>query len=200
MNKYLPTADGVLPEQLQSASRTPSRPVVGIDLSLTGTGVTIIDSEIHTALFGAKGHKDDTLQMRAERLELLFAQIVNVIPENAFVVIEQPAYSRTQGSQHDRSGIWWLIVHHLYQFHDVVEVVPSTLKKYATGKGNASKDEVLAAVVRRYLDVNVTDNNVSDSLVLAAIGARFLGRPLEDELPTANLGAMTAIQWPNRKA
>ena len=199
-DKYVDVTTGAVPlVAVQEPLERPMRPVVGLDLSLTGTGVTVINAGVHTALFGAKGHKSDTLQMRADRLDTLFSQIVNVIPEHALVVIEQPAYASVGGSHHDRSGLWWIIVHHLYQFHDIAEVPPSTLKKYATGKGNASKDAVLAAVVRRYLDVDVTDNNVSDSLVLAAMGSRFLGRPLELELPKVNLGAMTAIQWPNER-
>lgn len=199
-DKYVDVTTGAVPlVAVQEPLERPVRPVVGLDLSLTGTGVTVIDAGVHTALFGAKGHKTDTLQMRADRLDTLFGQIVNVIPESALILIEQPAYSRTQGSQHDRSGLWWLIVAYLHPFHDVVEVTPGTLKRYATGKGTATKDKVLAAVVRRYLDVEVTDNNVSDSLVLAAMGSRHLGRPIEESLPKTHLAAMDAVRWPNPK-
>ena len=203
-DKYVDVTTGAVPlVAVQEPLERPMRPVVGLDLSLTGTGVTVINAGVHTALFGAKGHKSDTLQMRADRLDTLFSQIVNVIPEHALVVIEQPAYSSVGGSHHDRSGLWWIIVHHLYQFHDIAEVPPSTLKKYAVGKGGgpgATKGAVIEAVTRRYPDVSTGgDDNICDSFVLAAMGSRHLGRPLEESLPQTHLAAMDAVRWPNPK-
>jgi crossover junction endodeoxyribonuclease RuvC len=55
---------------------------------------------------------------------------------------------------------------------------------------------VLAAVVRRYPHTDVTGNDLADALVLAAMGARRLGFPIETSLPVANLAAMTKISWP----
>ena len=111
------------------------------------------------------------------------------------MVVEQPAYSQTGGSHHDRSGLWWLIVATLREWgFDVVEVTPGGVKKYATGKGNASKDQVLAAVVKRYPQADITDNNIADAWVLAAMGARALGYEV-DSLPQVNLAAMDAVRW-----
>ena len=69
--------------------------------------------------------------------------------------------------------------------HPVAEVAPALLKKYATGKGNAAKDEVLASVVRRYPQVDISGNDISDALVLAAMGARQLRTPIETSMPVA---------------
>lgn len=169
--------------------------VVGLDLSLTGTGVARIDDYgIHTTLIKLTGKKDDSLAMRAARLGILKHKIVDEIPEGAFVVIEQPAYSQTGGSQHDRSGLWWLVLDHLSGYHQVVEVVPGTLKKYATGNGNAGKDNMLAAAIRRYPQAAAVDNNVADAVHLAAMGARFLGRPLEADTVKI-LEAMEVPRW-----
>lgn len=195
---YVDTTTGAVPfVAVQEPAERPMRPVVGLDLSLTGTGVTVIDGEIHTALFGSKGRKGDTLAMRAERLVTLHSQIVNVIPEGALIVIEQPAYASVGGSHHDRSGLWWMIVSYLHPFHEIAEVPPSTLKIYATGKGNSAKDLVLAAIVRRYLNIPVVDNNIADSVTLAAMGSRHLGRPIEESLPQTHLRAMDSVKWPN---
>jgi crossover junction endodeoxyribonuclease RuvC len=171
--------------------------VIGLDLSLTGTGVAIIGHNgVSTGLIKSKGKKGDSLASRRERLKLIRHDLSMLIPTNALVVIEQPAYSQTGGSHHDRSGLWWMVVDLAIEWgFTVVEVSPTGVKKYATGKGNASKDAVLAAVVKRYLDVDVTDNNIADALTLAAMGARALGLPVEKSMPALNLTAMDAVRW-----
>lgn len=172
--------------------------VVGLDPSLTGTGVARIDDYgIHTVLIKSTGKKGDSLASRARRLASLLSQIGNLVPEGALVVIEQPAYSQTGGSHHDRSGLWWLVVAFLHNFHKIVEVAPGTLKKFATGVGNAGKDQMLAAAIRRYPAAEVVDNNVADAVHLAAMGARYLGHPLEADTVKI-LEAMEVPRWAER--
>ncbi|SFN66904.1 hypothetical protein [Mycetocola miduiensis] len=169
--------------------------VVGLDLSLTGTGVAVIGEDgIRTSLVTSKGKADASLQQRSARLIDLCQQIADLIPEGALVVIEQPAYSQTGGSHHDRSGLWWLIVAYLHGIHHVVEVAPGTVKKFATGKGNAGKDEMLAAAIKRYPGADVVNNNVADAVHLAAMGARFLGHPQETETVKI-VEAMAVPRW-----
>jgi len=169
--------------------------VVGLDLSLTGTGVVHIDEVgISTSLIKSKGTRRDSLAQRAHRLATLREQITDLIPERALVVVEQPAYASGTGSMHDRSGLWWLMVASLIPFHNVTEVAPGTVKKFATGKGNAGKDEMLAAAIRRYPSADITDNNVADAMHLAAMGARYLGHPQEaDTVKIAE--AMSVPRW-----
>lgn len=180
--------------------------IVGIDTSLTGTGVArIVDGKVDTKIIGSKGGAQDGLAMRTERLRSLVKRILEFALEghdpNAdgplpLFLIEQPAYSKTQGHMHDRSGLWWLTVHMLSKQGLVVEVVPGSLKRYITGKGNASKDQVLTDVVRAYPDVYVSDNNVADALVLAAMGARQLGRPIEPARARITATALEGVRWP----
>ena len=186
--------------------------VIGLDLSLTSTGVAVvtcgpgIEPTAAVTRISSKGKADADLEARYQRLLALQLQVIRHV-DNAgerdfdtadLVVIEQPAYSRTTGHQHDRSGLWWLIVHRLkLDGIPVAEVAPSARPKYATGKGNAGKDEVLAAVVRRYPDVPVAGNDDADALVLAAMGARHLGHPIDDPLPVARLAAMDKVRWPD---
>ena len=76
-----------------------------------------------------------------------------------------------------------------------MEVPPALLKKYATGRGNAAKDEVLAAVVRRYPHADINGNDIADAVVLAAMGARHREAPIENSLPALNASALAKVNW-----
>lgn len=182
--------------------------VVGLDLSLTSTGIARVCTD-HRRVESvervtSKGNADASLNDRHSRLHNLRRDIGLKCADADLVVVEGPSYGSKTGSQHDRSGLWWIVVDWLINDLEqdgwgktVVEVPPSTRMRYATGKGNAAKDAVLASVVRRYADVDVTGNDEADALILAAMGARHLGAPIDDPLPKTHLAAMDAVRWPN---
>ena len=174
--------------------------VVGLDLSLTSTGIAIIrpDADIQTFAVESKGKNSDTLYETAERLALLVQQITNRIPYGAIVGVEGPSHGNTTGKHHDRSGLWWLVVYELIYLRNirVVEISPNTIKKYVTGKGNASKLEVAIAMARRFPEVEANSDDETDALAIAAIIRRKLGLPLEATLPKVNASAIDNIQIP----
>ena len=165
------------------------RPVNGIDLSLTATGIARIRGGLTDAFtIPSKGKKDDDLPTRAARLFDLENRISQCLDTDAFYVIERPAFSSLGGSHHDRSGLWWLLVSKLIHGRRLIEVSPTSVKKYATGIGNASKMQVMAAAIKRYPEVTIPDDNAADALILAAMGARLLGEPIEEALrPSTSL-------------
>lgn len=174
--------------------------IVGIDPSLTSTGIAVIDPDTGIQLhrIRSKGTKTATLRERAARLNRLTLEVLETTEGADLIVIESPAYSNSLGSMHDRSGLWWTIVGTLRLRNiPVIEVPPTTRAKYATGRGNAGKDEVLAAVIRRYPTLEVTGNDVADALTLAAIGARLTGWKLEDTIPKASADALGKLALPN---
>lgn len=181
--------------------------VLGIDSSLTATGLAIVDlddilaPEVHTIASkpGDLPGIDGRVQRQARicRQLLDHATVAFLDAEPPLVVIEQPAYSSRTGHQHDRSGLWWRIIDRLLERQaNIVEASPTSRARYATGKGNASKDEVLLAVARRYPHVDVSNNNEADALVLAAMGADLAGRPLVD-LPATHRTALDKITVPS---
>jgi crossover junction endodeoxyribonuclease RuvC len=180
--------------------------VAGVDLSLTSTGVATVwappEAGGRLKRVESKGAKGATLAQRCIRLDRLARAITDEAGRADLVVIEAPAYSRTVGSMHDRSGLWWLVIHILTEDYacTVVEVAPTARARYATGRGNAGKDQVLAAVCKRYPDWDVTGNDVADALILAAMGARHLGHPIETSMPATHLTAMAAVAWPEKGA
>jgi crossover junction endodeoxyribonuclease RuvC len=182
--------------------------VVGLDLSLTCTGVAVATQDgAITDRITSKPTKDATLRERVARLGMMAALTCDHATGADLIVVEGPSYGSTTGHQHDRSGLWWLVVGKLSGLYPVVEVAPGTRMRYATGRGNASKDDVLSAVIRRYHHIDVNGNDEADALILAAMGARFLGHPLErpvpgrplfpgSPLPQTCLAAMDAVTWP----
>ena len=166
--------------------------IYGLDLSLTGTGVARIGTSAtpHVWTVKSKGKATDSLAQRAGRLNDLDASIRATVEFGAYVAIETPAHNQTSGHHHDRSGLWWLVVSELVQYAKVHEVSTTQVKKYATGKGNASKMEVMAAAIKRYPQFDIANDNEADAVILAAFLARALGEPIEDSLPQANLSAL----------
>lgn len=57
-----------------------------------------------------------------------------------------------------------------------VEVSPTSLKKFVTGKGNAKKDLMLLAVYKRW-DFDTEDDNEADAYGLAQFGRAIIGEP-----------------------
>jgi crossover junction endodeoxyribonuclease RuvC len=175
--------------------------VIGIDLSLTATGMS--DGAV-TWTVKSTGTSGATLHDRTHRLSLLWAQITGHIATPSrvdLVVIEQPAFSRQNGHMHDRSGLWWLVVDWLTSRGiPVVEVAPTALKKYATGKGTANKGAVVDATARRFPDIDTGsgDDNRCDALWLAAMGIDYLTGV--SVVPAAQRAVLDNVAWPQAVA
>lgn len=76
-----------------------------------------------------------------------------------------------------------------------VVVPPASLKKYATGKGNSGKPEVLAAAIRR-LGYLGHDDNEADALWLLQMARARYGLPGAIVVPAGHRAALEAIDWP----
>lgn len=179
--------------------------VVGIDLSLTSTGLA--DSHGTTLRIKPKPPAGDDLAGQIDRLNRICSDVAGFIDLRDddgtydladLVVIEGPAYSRALGAGfHGNAGMWWAAARVAWAASEgAVLIVPPNLRAmYATGSGSAGKDEVLAAAVRRYPTFDITGNDVGDAVILAAIGARMLGHPIDD-LPKTHLRALTKLALP----
>ena len=170
--------------------------VVGIDLSLTCTGIAGYG---YVERVTSSGHENASLTDRQTRLTTLEQKIrktlaVGYPPE--LIVVEGPALGSRHGQQWDRAGLWWRVLDHLMTLGYPVAVVPPTvLKKYATGKGNAGKQEVMLAASRRYSWADIVDDNTADAQVLYAMGCDWLGFQLAS-VPQVNRNALASVAWP----
>ena len=182
--------------------------ILGIDPSLTGTGLALLDTDDHLVIptwtIETKSKTDADLDDRRHRLLTIVETVVYTAVDHKtqLAVIEAPSLAqKSQAGTLDRHGLWWLLITRLAEARiPTTTVAPTARAKYATGKGSAGKDAVLLAVAKRYPHVDVQDNNQADALVLAAIGARLAGHPIEDGLPKANVEALTKVTRPQEWA
>jgi crossover junction endodeoxyribonuclease RuvC len=168
--------------------------VVGLDLSLTATGVA--DNSGAVRIIKTKLTSHDRLRHINDAVLELVCSYHGDGRRADLVVVEGPSYGSQGSSYHQLAGLWWLLTHSLWRAALPYAVVsPQARAKYATGKGNAGKDAVLAAVVRRYPQVEISDNNAADAWVLMAMGCDYLGEPLA-EMPAAHREALAKVAWP----
>lgn len=169
--------------------------VVGLDLSLTATGVAWLDGS--TEVIGSKKKGMARLQELRDRIvDGYLLDGPDSDPDGTLVVVEGYAMGMGRNAQNHAAGeLGGVIRLALYEAgYLVVDVPPATLKKFATGKGNANKSEMLAAAIRR-LGYEGANDNEADALWLRTMGRVALGL-VEASLPAVNLTALTKIDWP----
>ncbi len=77
----------------------------------------------------------------------------------------------------------------------VVDIAPATLKKVATGRGNAKKGAVLAEAIRR-LGYTGHDDNEADALFLLQAAAQHYDLPCKIDLPKSHTSTLGKVAWP----
>lgn len=163
--------------------------VYGVDLSLSATGIAGPAGETTIAPAGLVG---------AERLDFIRREVARYVSISDLVVVEGYAYGRANQA-HQLGELGGLIRWELWRTNVEHLIVPPTkLKTYATGAGNAGKDQVLASAIRR-LGYGGHDHNEADALWLRALGMDLLGHPLV-ELPQNHRRALDGLETPDAVA
>lgn len=183
------------------------RLVLGIDPSLTGTGLASIDTHtfaVRTALVTTRGAEQMTLLEQLDRLGAAMRGIAEFVPvERTLVVIEAPSFGSFSTSAHERAGLWWRTVAYLHhRGHHIARVTPRTRSKYIAGhlavknpRKGPDKREIVAALRGEHPELGIRNDNIADGFGLACMGARFLGAPI-DSFTTQRVEAVAAVKWP----
>lgn len=143
---------------------------IGIDQSYTGFGLVVLDDEgiyLRKNLWKFPKTEDD-----GERLatinDKLWARLgeYSLIDTEVHIAMEGYSY----GSQLNREKLGELgglvkMVSFLLFGKSPTVFAPTTLKQFITGKGNASKEDMVVAIQR--IDPEVTNHNVADAYGLA---------------------------------
>lgn len=177
--------------------------VYGIDPSLTCTGLAkttsagvILTHRVKTST------TPDELGAIAQRIRYITAQVLQFAPAECLTVIEAPYVpqgAKSAGSVLERAWLFGFLADQLMRRGSIVRVRTTTRAMYATGSGNARKPEVLASMRAAFPAVEIPDDNVADALAMCAMGARWLGEPIDGLLSKKQEAAMVAVHWPEMK-
>lgn len=151
--------------------------IVGLDISLTSTGVCVMDpsGRVCTYRLGQAGHRTDDWRMRSQRIRDLADSVCELVPSGAFVVIEGPSYGSVSSSTWDRAGLWHAIYSHCIRQGCRVSVVPPVVcKRFFTGTTTASK-KLMLATAHRMLGRTLASDDEADAYALALMGAHHMG-------------------------
>jgi len=154
--------------------------VLGIDPSLSGFAYALTTPALDEPMLDRLRSKPAmSVRGRMDRYDLLTRPVYQLVREfrPALTLIEGYAFAvaGTQRGQSDRAELGGILRWRLDRWTTIVEVPPSTLKKFGTGKGNAKKAEVVSAVSRRY-DRNFKTDDEADAWVLMELGRCLLGQ------------------------
>lgn len=169
--------------------------VMGLDPSLTQTGAALPDGRVQVL----RPPKCCNRGMR--RLAWIRKKVLSLIAGNQvdWVFIEGYSYGSRHSHAHslgELGGILRLAIHETPGV-EYIDVPPSTLKKYATGKGNAKKELVLVEAVKR-LDYQGSNDNEADALWLRALGYDHLEHPIV-EVPKSHREALDKVSFDHTK-
>lgn len=167
--------------------------VLGVDLSLAATGVVTADGVRSTL---TPPTKDTT-----DRLEWFYRQFYALVADldvlGTILMVEAPFVA---GPARGSSTLDLGMLHGVFRLatrrfvRRIVWVPPSTLKMYATGRGNATKPDMRVELVKR-LELDIKDDNQVDAWWLRAMGLdRYATAPIA--LPQSHRRALSSVQWP----
>lgn len=195
-----PAAQAGLPEG--TPQQAPPPRVVGLDLSLTSTGVAGEDWAIALRAGARRGH---------ERLHWLCAGLHEHVDDADLVVVEGAAYGHgAQAGHHELGGLWWMVTHALWHRKTPYAVAaPHSRTIYATGRANPARDHPQnerARIAKGMVRTAATERygipcegpgryDQADAVVLAAMGSDWLGCPTA-YVPETHRRALKAVHWP----
>lgn len=159
--------------------------VSGLDLAMTQTGVC------HTVEDAACWHLIRPKEAKDFRLPEIRSQIKQYVTDSDLVLIEMlPPNMKGAGITGMVQGIVReMLIEEGIRYGDIG---PSALKKYATGKGNASKTEMALAALKRG-GVEFHNDNECDAWWLWVMSNDFQGHPVFP-LPQINRAELPKIE------
>jgi crossover junction endodeoxyribonuclease RuvC len=165
---------------------------IGLDLSLTSTGIAVGNETWAISAKGLKGPQR-LVNLRNQIIESLEAASSSVV-----VIIEGYSFGSRNSHAHALGELGGVVRTALFEASfPYVDIPPTVRAKFATGRGNAGKSEVVSAVSARtgLLWDGPGNEDRCDAWILQEIGYTFLGRP-RYEWPASHRAALAKIEWP----
>lgn len=153
---------------------------IGIDLSLVGSGVVVLDDGDIVAQHLIKSKPVGTKPIdELKRIRKIVEEIEMIISEEipTIAVVEGMAFmARNTTALVQLSALNYMARAMLFDYHvPFVIVAPTSLKKFITGSGASKKDIMLMEIYKQY-DVTILDDNEADAFALAQVGLALLDK------------------------
>lgn len=192
--------------------------VIGIDggLARTGIGEVVYDGHrcttLTTRLEQSHPPADPTPEQTALRMTRMIREVApagerttcdgcghidtRAPSDLVMVVYEGPAFGINTRYAHEGAGYWWRL-RSILASRDIPVAIcnPVHLKKWATGRGNASDAELRMALNRMWPGVMAKSDDEIDGGLLALAGAQFL-RWYEGGEPLRQAAELAKMTWP----
>lgn len=140
---------------------------VGVDLSLTGTGLIVLDEQ--AKIVEEKLIRTTPATSIEPRLLYILGEIdfIKNIINSAGVYMEDLSFGSRGQAMFQLAGLHYLVRTFFFRSKVGFNVVsPPALKKFVTGKGNAKKDLMLLKTYKKW-GVEFSDDNLCDAYCLA---------------------------------
>lgn len=163
--------------------------ILGIDLSLTSTGISV-NGETGTITTQAKG---------AERLSIISLAILDAIIDNSVEIVAIEGYSfASRNSQAFSIGELGGVVRTRLWERNIpyVDIPPTCRAKFATGRGNAAKTEVMSSISAKtgMIFAGKGADDMCDAWILEEMCRTVIGIS-EHEWSATQLSALDKIDW-----
>lgn len=163
--------------------------LLALDLSLVSTGFCS-DKKMGIIATAEKGPK---------RLDLISSAISDIVKEEeiAVVIIEGYSFASRSGQAFSIGELGGVVRTTLYRMGiPFIEIPPTCRAKFATGKGNASKNEVVSSISAKtgIIFRNPGADDQCDAWILLEMAKTYLGISSID-WPKVNKDALDKVDW-----
>lgn len=148
--------------------------VVGVDPGLSALAVATSPTKVSVITAPAPKSKMITDRLNRYRTQAWQAKVL--CDAAGAVFIEDYAYGARGASVHRMLEAAWTLRTMLAETNFVVEVPISVVKKFVTGKGNASKLDVAVQIAKKFPKANVTSDDIADAIGLWWFGMAIVGQ------------------------
>jgi crossover junction endodeoxyribonuclease RuvC len=147
---------------------------LGLDLSLTESGLVIIDKDYKIITATTLSVPQKGIE-RLSHLETLFLEALGELPID-LCCIESPAF-KAEGHLFNIGELNGILKLNLYKKGiQFIMAAPTQLKKYVTGTGKGNKSAIILDVYKNFKE-EIRNDNIADAYVLSRIARDFYIKP-----------------------
>jgi|SaaInlV_100m_DNA_3_1039692.scaffolds.fasta_scaffold04317_2 Holliday junction resolvasome RuvABC endonuclease subunit len=151
--------------------------VIALDLGSTTGWATSFDGVINSGTKSFALTKYEGRGMQFLKFRRFLSELTSMVKPD-FIVLEEVRRHLGTDAAHAYGGY----LSHVGSYCEEANiphagVAVGTIKKFATGRGNANKDEMVEAAKIKYLDQDIEDDNQADALMLLGYAMQEIASP-----------------------